>query len=113
MSMIWVSKSATTNRKYCYIGLSILFLDQSDARWAGGPAILKEGFAQGGGRGLVIGDKGCTHFALKSGLTPSINNINTAPHEYTSPTPPSDNSAVIHSAGQAPYKYKDKYFLVW
>ena len=41
-------------------------------------AILKEGFAQGGGRGLVIGDKGCTHFALKSGLTPSNNN---APHE--------------------------------
>ena len=113
MLMIWVSKSATTNRKYCYIGLSILFLDQSDAKWAGGPAILKEGFAQGGGRGLVIGDKGCTHFALKSGLTPSINSSNTAPHEYTSPTLPSDNSAVIHSAGQAPYKYKDKYFLVW
>ena len=102
MPMIWVSKSATTNRKYCYIGLSILFLDQSYARWAEGPAILKEGFAQGGGRGLVIGDKGCTHFALKSGLTPSINSSNTAPHEYTSPTPPSDKCAVIHSAGQAP-----------
>ena len=48
MPMIWVSKSATTNRKYCYIGLSISFLDQSDPRWVGGPAILKEGFAQGG-----------------------------------------------------------------